>query len=73
MEARQTVETALRVLKCWTAGEEPAAADVPFLHEHALPDEADLELDDLACAIVARECRLVIAVSAAERKMLRRA
>ena len=73
MEARQIVESALRVLTCWIAGEEPAAADAQFLHVHSLPDEADLELDDLGCAIVAREWRLVIAASAAERKILQRA
>jgi hypothetical protein len=59
MESRELVEVALRVLTSWSAGELPAERDVRILRQHALPHEAELPPDDLACAIVARECRLV--------------
>ena len=70
MDSRDIVETALRVLKCWTAGQKPTEVDVLFLRKHALPGEADLELDDVACSVVARECRTVIASCAAERAVI---
>ena len=59
MHRQELVEGALRVLKAWTTGESPTEADVRLLRSHQRADEAELALDDLACAIVARECRRV--------------
>jgi hypothetical protein len=59
MKPRELVEVALRVLTSWSAGELPAERDVRILRHHGLPDEAELAVDDLACAMVARECRRV--------------
>jgi hypothetical protein len=56
-EQPQLVETALRVLSRWSNGQEPTLLDVQLLRQHALPNEAALEPDELACATVAREFR----------------
>ena len=68
MEPREVCETALRVLKAWISGDRRPLADVEVLRQHALPGEADLPVDDLACLIVNRECSRVIAESRQDRK-----
>ena len=55
MPSRKLLETALRVLSKWNKGWPPAAADVEVLRLHALPEEGNLESDELACCIVRRE------------------
>ena len=60
MESPALVDVALHVLKSWTCGECPSAEDLRVLHQHAIPEEANLAPDDLACAIIARECRKTV-------------
>ena len=57
MLSSELLETALRVLTDWTEGVPPAPAYVEMLRRNACPQEAALEIDELACRIVARETR----------------
>ena len=67
MEPRELCETALRVFKDWISGDRRPSADGEILRQHALPGEADLPLDDLACRIVNRECSRAITDSREDR------
>jgi hypothetical protein len=68
VESRELAFIALRVLSSWTHGEAPKSADMSILRADALPDEADLPLDELACRIIRRTCARVIEESQADRK-----
>ena len=73
MEPAALVEVALRILKAWTLGEQPSVEDVRTLKQNASPEETNLTADDLACAVIARECRRTVeAAHASVRKKLRR-
>jgi hypothetical protein len=48
-------QTALAVLIACTEHCHPEPADVELLKKHALPHEADLPIDELACEIIQRE------------------
>ena len=45
---RQLVLSALRVLSSLSTGTRPAMSDVDLLRNYALPEDRDLDLDDLA-------------------------
>jgi hypothetical protein len=62
---RRLFLTALSVLTQVMNKREPPTADVQLLKANALPDELDLDLDELAGSIVRRET----AFRAAERKL----
>ena len=68
MDSRKLVETALRVLQARTYGDTPKSEEKEILRQHALPDEANIPLDDLACRIVFRQCGRAIQDSQAERQ-----
>jgi len=73
MDSAALVKVALRILKAWTHGEQPAARDVRILKQHATLEETNLSADDLACAVIARECQKTVdAAHASVRKKLRR-
>jgi hypothetical protein len=62
------VAVALRVLSACTKGNAPDPHDIEILQQHALPHEADLDMDVLACAIVRRETARELDASRAARK-----
>ena len=49
------MHTALAVITACTEHRHPEPADVEFLNKHALPSEAGLPIDELACEIIRRE------------------
>jgi hypothetical protein len=49
------IHAALRVLSDYTEHRQPQPADVELLKKHALPSEADLPVDALACEIIKHE------------------
>jgi hypothetical protein len=51
---RSLLEAAMRVLRGTYSGAGLSVHDVELLREHALPEERDLELEDLADAIIWR-------------------
>jgi hypothetical protein len=51
---RETFRAALRVLSSICSGKPADASDVDLVKASALPEERDLELDDLACAVAQR-------------------
>ena len=55
MSTKKLMETALRVLSEKVNGGRPSAADVRKIKQHALPEEAGLDTDRIACQVVARE------------------
>ena len=55
MSSKNLMETALRVLSHKVNGGRPSAADVRLIKAHALPEEAGLDTDRIACQVVARE------------------
>ena len=71
MESQELALIALRVLSGWTGGDiTESTDDVKTLRAHALPDETDLPLDELACCIVGRACAKVINESQFDRKAI---
>jgi hypothetical protein len=68
MKAAELVPLALRVLSACTKHDTPDRNDVEVLREHGLPDEADLGVDMLACAIIRRETEHELSVSRAVRE-----
>jgi len=69
MGRRDLIETALRVLQACSSGSRPQHNDAAILREHARPThEAALPLDELACVIINRECRVEIAESTQDRQ-----
>ena len=51
------IYAALSVLGACTKHEKPLVADVELLRKHALPSEANLPIDELACEIIRREVK----------------
>jgi hypothetical protein len=49
------IHTALRVLTDCTEHRNHRPADFELLKKHAMPSEADLPVDELACEIIRRE------------------
>jgi hypothetical protein len=70
MESKDLCEIALRVLKAWTYKELPDFSDLEILRCSCLPEEADLLIDELACGVIARECKKAIHYSQTERMAL---
>jgi hypothetical protein len=66
--SKELVETALRVLTAWTYKDLPDFSDLEILRRSCLPEEAEVPIDELACRIVARECKSVIQDSQTERR-----
>jgi hypothetical protein len=64
-ESTMLMHTALAVLTAYTEHRHPQPADVDLLKKHALPSEADLPIDELACEIVRRELAVRKAAAAA--------
>jgi hypothetical protein len=63
----ELLHIALRVLSCLTARTpgEPNLADVERLLQSVPSEECGLELDDLACGVIARELKRMKASAAA--------
>jgi hypothetical protein len=61
---KHLIEIALRVLVHEVSGGTPAVEDVETLKRNALPEEANLDTDRIACQVVAREIRRVTATRA---------
>jgi len=68
MERPEPVKTALRVLTAWSFGNKESASDAAILRQDALPHEAALPLDELACLVVNRECSKAVSESCKERQ-----
>ena len=70
MGSKELCEVALRVLKAWTYKDLPAFSDLEILRRSCLPDETSVPIDELACRVIARECKKVIKDSQTERKTI---
>lgn len=60
MNSTELANIALRVLRASIYGDNLNIADLEILRENALPDEAGLPMDDLACRMVSRLCNEVM-------------
>ena len=52
---RELFLTSLRVLARFTQGATPSRRDIIILRRRATPQEADLPVDELCCALIRRE------------------
>ena len=68
MKPVELVSLALRVLSAWTKGIKPDQHDIEILRQHASPNEAHMDIDVLACAIVRRETERELAAARTARK-----